>query len=191
MTVKTKILIVEDEIIIAHDLKQILSHENYEVCGIAESYEEAVKIFCREHPQIILCDIYLKGEKTGIDFANKINALNNVPIVFITAFSSDELLSKISDKNHVSYITKPFTNTQVVAAVNLAKYRMKSTSPLPTLTLRQHQVLLALKEGITENKAIASKLGISPQTVKFHKKNLFQIFAVSNTTELIKAITRL
>ena len=172
MTVKTKILIVEDEIIIAHDLKQILNHENYEICGIADSYDEAVKIFCREHPQIILCDIYLKGEKTGIDFANKINALNNVPIVFITAFSSDELLSKISDKNHVSYITKPFTNTQVVAAVNLAKYRMKNNYSVPILTFRQQQVLLAIKEGIVENKAIANRLEISAQTVKFIK-NLF------------------
>jgi DNA-binding NarL/FixJ family response regulator len=191
MTGKTKILIVEDEIIIANDLQQILIKENYNVCGIANSYDEAVKLFCQEHPQIVMCDIYLKGEKTGIDFVNRINHLNNIPIVFITAFSSDELLSKIADKNHVSYITKPFTNSQVVAAVNLAKYRIKATPKTADMTIRQEEIALLIREGVVANKAIGSRLGISPQTVKSHKKKLFELFDVNTTADLIKAIALL
>jgi two-component system, response regulator PdtaR len=186
MTTKIRILIVEDEIIIANDLKHILGAENYEICGIANRYDEAIEMFCMERPQIILCDIYLKGDKTGIDFANKINQLNNIPIVFITAFSSDELLNKITDKNHVSYITKPFTNSQVIAAVKLASYRIKNNYTIPDLTIRQEQIMLLIKDGIVSNKAIAAKLNISAQTVKSHKKVLFQLFGVTTTAELIK-----
>lgn len=188
MTGNTKILIVEDEIIIANDLQQILSKENYDICGIANTYEEAVKLFCMDRPHIIMCDIYLKGEKTGIDFVNKINHINNIPIVFITAFSSEELLSKIADKNHVSYITKPFTNSQVIAAVNLAKYRIRNNRIPPEMTVRQEEIIILIKEGIVSNKAIGDQLGISPQTVKSHKKNLFKLFGVTTTSQLINSL---
>jgi two-component system, response regulator PdtaR len=191
MTTKTRILIVEDEIIIANDLQHILSAENYDICGIASSYEEAIELFYSHHPQIIICDIYLRGEKTGIDFANKINMLNNIPIIFITAFSSNELITKVTDMNHISYITKPFTNSQVIAAVNLARYRMKNYNIIPQMTPRQEQILLLIKDGIVSNKAIASRLNISSQTVKSHKKGLFQIFQATTTAELIKAVALL
>jgi two-component system, response regulator PdtaR len=190
MTNKTKVLIVEDEIIIANDLKQILSSENYEICGIAVSYDEAITMFCIERPQIIICDIYLKGDKTGIDFANKINRLNSIPIVFITAFSGEELLNQIDDKSHVSYITKPFTNSQVIAAVNLAKYRINPNRTIPDMSVKQEQILLLIKEGIVTNKAIANKLNISVNTVKSHKKGLFKILGVTTTAELINAIIK-
>jgi two-component system, response regulator PdtaR len=191
MITKTRILIVEDEIIIANDLQHILSAENYEICGIASSYDEAIDMFCLQRPQIVICDIYLKGEKTGIDFANKINLLNNIPIIFITAFSSNELITKVTDMNHISYITKPFTNSQVVAAVNLARYRMKNNHTVPDMTPRQEQILLLIKDGIVSNKAIANKLSISTQTVKTHKKALFQKFEATTTAELMKAVTLL
>jgi len=191
MTAKIRILIVEDEIIIANDLQYILGNENYEICGIANSYDDAVDLFYLERPQIIICDIYLKGEKTGIDFANKINNLNNIPIIFITAFSSNELITRVTDMNHISYITKPFTNSQVIAAVNLAKYRMKNSYVVPDLSFRQEQILMLIKDGITSNKAIAAKLDLSAQTVKTHKKALFQKFDATTTAELIKAVALL
>jgi two-component system, response regulator PdtaR len=185
---KIKILIIEDEIIIGQDLKNILSSANFEVCGIAESYDIAIKMFCQENPDIVICDIYLKGTKTGIDFANKINKLHNSTIIFITAFSSNEIMNKINDMQNISYITKPFTNSQVIAAVKLASYRIKNHSKIPELTARQEEILILIKEGITINAAIAKKLNIGIDTVKSHKRQIYQKFKVSSTPELLKLL---
>ncbi len=188
MMEKIKILIVEDEIIIGQDLKNILSSVNFEICGIAESYDIALKMFCQEHPDIVICDIYLKGTKTGIDFANKINKLNTASIIFITAFSSNEIINKINDMHNISYITKPFTNSQVIAAVKLASYRMKNHSRIPELTARQEEILILIKEGTISNAAIAQELKIGIDTVKSHKKQIYQKFKVSSTAELMKIL---
>ena len=188
MTAKTKILIVEDELIIALDLKNILEHEGYEICGIAASFEEALDIFCDLNPDMVLCDIFLKGTKTGIDFANKISLLNSVSIVFITAYSGNNIMEQVNGLQNIWYITKPFTNSQVVAAVRLASYRIKNHTKLPKLSERQEELVLLIKDGIVSNIEIAKKLGISVDTVKSHKKQLYQKFNVKNTAELIKLL---
>jgi two-component system, response regulator PdtaR len=185
---KIKIMIVEDEAIIARDLQNILVNANYDVCGKAESYEAAMKMFCMEQPQIVMCDIYLKGPKTGVDFANEILRSRSVSIIFITAFSSNEIINKVVDMQNISYITKPFTNTQVTAAVKLASYRIKNKLRLPELTRRQEEILILIKDGVIENISIAQKLNISIETVKTHKRILFQKFKVKNTSELLIAL---
>jgi two-component system, response regulator PdtaR len=188
MTPGTKILIVEDELIIALDLKNILEHEGYEICGIAASFDEALDIFCDKNPDIVLCDIFLKGTKTGIDFANKISLLNAVSLIFITAYSGNNIMEQVNGLQNISYITKPFTNSQVVVAVRLASFRSKNHVKLPKLSDRQEELVIMIKEGIVSNTEIAKKLGISIDTVKSHKKQLYQKFNVKNTAELVKLL---
>jgi two-component system, response regulator PdtaR len=188
MKANAKILIVEDELIIALDLQNILEHEGYEICGIAATFDEALDIFCDMNPDIVLCDIFLKGSKTGIDFANKISLLNSVPLIFITAYSGNNIMEQVNGLQNISYITKPFTNSQVVAAVKLASYRSKNHNRFPKLSDRQEDIVLMIKKGVVSNNGIATKLGISVDTVKSHKKQLYQKFSVKNTAELVKLL---
>lgn len=188
MTEKLKILIVEDESIIARDLQNILISEDYEICGIASNYTESVELFDKRFPDLIICDIYLKERKTGIDFANDISRKRITPIIFITAFSSHDIIEKLNDLNPVSYITKPFTDKQVIAAVKLASFRIKKIQIIPHLPPRQNQILILLKEGIISNSEISKIIGISEHTVKSHKNKLYDAFDVSTYAQLIKII---
>lgn len=183
-------MIVEDEYIIAQDLEHILSSEDYNICGIADTYNKAIDLYCTHYPDIIICDIYLKGNKTGIDFVNSINEIKPIPIIFITAYSSNEIFQQVTEINHISYITKPFTNLQVVAAVKLASARIRKSMNFPALTRKEMEVLILIKEGIIKNEDIAARLNVTSNTVKSHKQQLFKKFNVSLTSDLLKILLK-
>jgi len=104
---KTKILIVEDESIIAMDLKLKLEQQGYDVVSIASSADEAVKGAKKHRPELILMDILLKGEKTGIEASEQIQKQMDVLIIYMTGniHLLDDLKTK--DRNYFKVLTKP------------------------------------------------------------------------------------
>ncbi|MEI6841177.1 MAG: response regulator, partial [Methanomicrobiales archaeon] len=81
------ILVVEDERIIATDLRGSLQDLGYKVPAIASSGESAIELVEKYHPDLILMDIFLDGEMTGIEAADRINLRHDIPVIFLTAFS--------------------------------------------------------------------------------------------------------
>jgi len=104
---KVCVLIVEDEALIARCLSMDLKDEGYSVCGLVASGEEAVKKAKSENPDIVFMDIHLAGEIDGIDAAMEIVKQKKIPILFMTAFSADELKIRAKDVHPVGYLNKP------------------------------------------------------------------------------------
>jgi DNA-binding NarL/FixJ family response regulator len=186
---KKKILIIEDEIIIAEDIKNILEASNYQVCNIVDSYDTAMLEFKISSPDIIITDIYLKGDKNGIDIALAINKVKQLPFIFITAYSNDELINSLATFHNITYITKPFTTSQVIAAVKMMEVRLNKSKNLPKISKREQQVLDLLVEGLSSSE-IAEELNIGFETVRTHRKNLFLKYKVTSAGQLVNLVSK-
>lgn len=117
---KTKVLIIEDEPIIAADIEGIVLDLGHEVTGIATTRDEAVELAKQTPPGLVLCDIQLADNSSGVDAAHDILRDLNVPLIFITAFP-ERLLT--GDKPEPTYlITKPFEENTVKAAMGQALF---------------------------------------------------------------------
>lgn len=105
--VKTKILIVEDEIITAMNLQHLLELWGYVTCGQASSGREAVEKADCEKPDILLIDISLSGDINGIEAAREIRSRSSIPIIFITGYSDKETMKEIKDIEPAGCFVKP------------------------------------------------------------------------------------
>lgn len=122
---KTKILIVEDEQIIAYDLKISLERHGYEVLPIASTAREAKRLVCQNNPDVILMDVLLKGYQTGIDAACEIQSIRLIPVIFLTG--NQDLLNRPYVKKLQKYrvISKPPTEFELldgIEQIRLKKY---------------------------------------------------------------------
>lgn len=124
---KVKILIVEDESIIAMNLKETLVELGYEPCGIAPNKCKTIKLLENGiKPDLILMDIYLKGPTTGIELAKELKlTLPTVPVVFLTANSEVSTIKKASETLAYGYILKPYKKTHLHAAIEVALEKSK------------------------------------------------------------------
>lgn len=119
-----QILIVEDELIIAEDVKNSLEKRGFEVLGIAMDYEEAISILKNKKPDLILLDVNLNSSKDGIDLANVINEFYGIPFIFTTSYSDSSTLERAKKTNPINYLVKPFKEEQLIAAIEIALNRL-------------------------------------------------------------------
>lgn len=120
-----KILIVEDERILAVGMKRKLESAGYTVTGIASSGEEAIENARDTNPDLILMDIVLKGNMDGIEAAQRIINLYNIPIIYITAYADEEILERAMITEPYGYLIKPFNVTELKANIKMAIYKHK------------------------------------------------------------------
>ena len=115
-----KIGIVEDELVIGRTILITLNELGYGHCGPAISYTEAIEMLEQERPDLLLLDIQLSGKKDGIDVAEKLNELYQIPFIFLTANSDGETIDRAKKVKPYAYIVKPFTKEELYAAVEIA-----------------------------------------------------------------------
>ncbi len=120
---KTRILIVEDESIVAVDLKKTLENSGYEVVGLARSGELAVNKAIELEPDIILMDIMLEGKMTGIEAAVEIRKKKDLPVIYLTAYANESTLSQAKLTQPFGYILKPFDEKNLVSTIEMAVYK--------------------------------------------------------------------
>ncbi|MBO2009988.1 sigma 54-interacting transcriptional regulator [Hymenobacter negativus] len=116
------ILIVEDEFVIANNLQRILTKAGYQVIGLAKSVPEARELLAKKLPDIVLLDIFLKGEQTGIDLAGWLNA-QHIPFVYLSANLSDSVLETAKVTQPFGFLNKPFRAKDVLTTLEIARYR--------------------------------------------------------------------
>ncbi len=114
-----KILIVEDDLIIARSIKLVLTGEGYQVCSIAISYDEAMDVTRNESPDIVIMDINLKGVD-GIHTAKAIKKISDAAIIYCTELTDKHSFNLAKETFPAHYLTKPFTNDELSRAVALA-----------------------------------------------------------------------
>jgi CheY-like chemotaxis protein len=120
---KTRILVVEDEAIVGMGIKQKLEDLGHEVLDIVFTGEDAVKRALETKPDIILMDIVLKGNMDGIEAASKIRDHLDVPIIYLTAYSDEDVLNRARITEPYGYILKPFKKSEVNANIEMALYK--------------------------------------------------------------------
>lgn len=136
MNDKVKIMIVEDESILALDLSMRLQKEGYEVVGIAGSSADAIALFTEQKPDLVLMDINIKGDTDGIETAAALKKLQDIPLIFLTAFSQSEYINRAKTVNPSAYLVKPFNNDSLhtsiqIAIHNFALLPKTATDPRP------------------------------------------------------------
>lgn len=120
-----KILIVEDEMIVAKDMQETLKSRGYAVTAIVNSGRDAIKEVKKEKPDLILMDIILKGKMDGIDTAMRIHDDFDIPVIFITAFANNSMLQRAKTVRPYAYITKPFESSELYINIEIALYKHK------------------------------------------------------------------
>jgi DNA-binding NtrC family response regulator len=116
-----KILIVEDEFIVANDLSIMLENAGYDVCDVADSVEEAREIIARQKPQLVLLDIHLKGKLTGIDLARQLRD-EQIAFVYLSANSNQKILEEAKATEPYGFMVKPFREKDVLVSLEIAWY---------------------------------------------------------------------
>jgi DNA-binding LytR/AlgR family response regulator len=123
----TRILIVEDDMIIAANISLQLSKLGYEVTGIETKAAEAIHHALETKPDIILMDIQLKGTSTGIEAAHAIHKILDIPIIYLTANEDDATFQKAKDTHPFAFISKPFSNQNLERTIALVEERIKNS----------------------------------------------------------------
>jgi diguanylate cyclase (GGDEF)-like protein/PAS domain S-box-containing protein len=120
---KTSILIVEDEQIIAMDIRGTLEACGYTIVGQTATGADAIKKAGELHPDLIMMDIGLKGEMDGIEAATQIRAQFNLPVIFLTAFANQSTLERAREAEPYGYLLKPFDERELIIAIDMAIYK--------------------------------------------------------------------
>lgn len=116
-------LIVEDEALIAEELRERLSRLGFSVIAAVDSAEQGIAIAIREHPDLVLMDIRLKGKKDGVQAAAEIRRQVDVPIVYLTAYSDRPTVDRAKKTDHDGYILKPFQRCELQSTIEVALQR--------------------------------------------------------------------
>jgi CheY-like chemotaxis protein len=114
------IVIVEDESIVALDIKDKLEHLGHNVLAIVSSGKDAIEEVVKIKPDLVLMDIVLKGEIDGVETARRIRELFDIPIIYLTAHSDEQTLKRARITGPFGYIIKPFTDEDLQKAIELA-----------------------------------------------------------------------
>ncbi|MHB8053893.1 MAG: response regulator [Candidatus Aminicenantales bacterium] len=120
---KARILVVEDEFLVAHDISNMLIELGYDVMAIVPSAEEALAAIRAHAPDLILLDIRLKGPIDGIQVANIIKEEWSIPFIYLTAHADDLTLSRAKTSDPLGYLLKPFEFRELKTVIELAFYK--------------------------------------------------------------------
>lgn len=115
-----KILIVEDESLVALDISESIISLGYRSVGTASNFDAAIELVNKNRPDLVLMDICLKGEKDGIEVASTIKAKFDIPVIYITALNSEEDIQRAVLTNPSAYLIKPFDMKSLQIAIKIA-----------------------------------------------------------------------
>ena len=184
---RLRILIVEDEPVIAENISMYLDNADFEVSGIAYDSAEANAQLQNNTPDAAILDVNLASEEDGIDIAKRINQKYQIPFLFLTSYSDKETLQRAKAVNPSGYIVKPFNEKTLLASLEIAisNHAADSNKKMPLLSAvkinghllsplsdREFEIVQLINDGITNNQ-IAEKIFVSINTIKTHLKNIY------------------
>src|SRR3984893_17464889 len=123
MMTPARILVVEDDRVVARDIAQQMSRAGHTVVGITARGEDALPLAADTVPDLILMDVRLEGELDGIDTARLLRENFNLPVVFLTAYADEETVRRATVTEPFGYVLKPFDDMQLRTVVEMALYK--------------------------------------------------------------------
>src|SRR5579859_3777172 len=133
----TRVLVVEDEAVVALHLRQELTKLGYSMAGVATTGEQALKMIEDVFPDVVLMDIHIQGEIDGIETANRIPRYLHIPVIYLTAYSEDTTLKRAGDTHPYGYLIKPFLDRELHATIKMALVRSRADE-----AIRENEALL-------------------------------------------------
>ncbi|MCK5846279.1 MAG: response regulator [Bacteroidales bacterium] len=172
-----KILIVEDELLVAADIEESLESTGYIVQNSVDTAKDAIAEVEKSLPDLILMDINLKGEESGIYAAKEISKHHNVPIIFLTANSDMSTIDSAKGALPYGYIIKPFTDKELETSIEISLFKFKSDMK-NKLESEMFNSFLDIKDHDKEQLIIQSTKGLE----KINIDQVYYIEAAANTS---------
>ncbi|MBL0268621.1 MAG: response regulator transcription factor [Chitinophagaceae bacterium] len=200
-----RVLIVEDEPLIAENIAMYLNNHDFKVSGIAYDDEEAFGELKNNPPDAVLLDVNLESPKNGIDIAEYINSNNRIPFVFLTSYSDKTIVDRAKKTNPAGYIVKPFNEQTLYTTLEIAltNFASRANQHVPKLSLtrinqslpsplsdREFEVIELIYDGKT-NQQICDLLFIAMNTVKRHVTNAYFKLDVNSRSSAISLLREL
>jgi len=182
-----KILIVEDEALIALQLEEQLERFGYKVISQVTFGEEVLEEVKKSLPDLIMMDINLKGEMTGIEAAHQVRSFSNIPIIFLTAYGDKKMLEEAKQTSPHGFLTKPFRSQELNAAVELGLIRHQTEEDLKTK--QEHFEKLAGDKDNSLLNTVPDLMGIifeNPTHEKFWNEKNEILSSISKNIDKIK-----
>lgn len=170
-----RILILEDEIIVALDIKEILENLGY-ACRVFYAFEAALQAIDSFHPHLVICDINIGDGPSGIDFVRQAqNRISGLAVIYLTAFSDRQMVELAGKTHPLNYILKPWNDHQIRVSVEMAfdyiQLQPEQSKILAGLTHAELKILELIAQN-KKSKEIADMLFISEKTVKNHRYHI-------------------
>ncbi|WP_226575914.1 ATP-binding response regulator [Acuticoccus sediminis] len=143
-----RIAIVEDDRIVARDIREQLRRSGYEVVGTAASGEGAREMVARERPDLVLMDIRLEGAEDGIEAAQRVRRDYRVPVIFLTAYADDDTVRRATEAEPFGYLLKPFEDQQLRTAIEMALYKHRAERRLEDSERRYATTLASIGDAV-------------------------------------------
>jgi two-component system, cell cycle sensor histidine kinase and response regulator CckA len=141
-------MVVEDESIVAEDMKAMLEGFGYAVPAVAFSGEDAIKQACETHPDLVLMDIVLKGQMSGVEAVEHIRAHCNIPVVYVTAYADEKTVRRAKVTEPFGYLLKPFDAKELQTAIEIALYKHRMEKKLHDSEQRLSITLRSLGDAV-------------------------------------------
>ncbi|MBC8400303.1 MAG: response regulator [Candidatus Marinimicrobia bacterium] len=176
----SRLLIVDDEVVMITQIEAHLKKAGYEIVGAATDGAQAVQLAIKTRPDLVIMDIMLSGEFNGIKAAKIISESTGIPIIFLTAHSENSYIQKVKEVNPYGYILKPLVEPELLVSIEIALYKAEMD--------RKLQASEEQYRSLTEN----LNIGIYQMTVELRGKILaanpafVEIFGYNSKEELLK-----
>ncbi len=150
-----KVMIIEDEPLIALNLEKILEKKGFEVTGHAGCFEDAHALFYSNKPDIVLSDIKLENDESGIEIVKHLKEISDFCVIYLTSYGDDAMIDKALSTNPAAYITKPFKDIDLNVALKLVSAKIKNKNINPdfyynketqALFYKNEQIVLSKQE---------------------------------------------
>lgn len=200
---KPTILIIEDEVTIAYDIAYNLEAHGYKIAEIYHTAEDGLTYLKQNCIDLVMIDINLDGEMSGIDLATFIDKELGIPFIFLTSYSDEDTVNKAAYTFPAGYLVKPFKEDDLAPAVKIALIRKEgdklqripslaiiNKNILSKITTTEFSILSELWNGKT-NIEISENLNISANTVKTHIRNVYSKLEVHSKPDLIRYLREL
>ena len=178
-----RVLILEDEIIVAEDLEELLKEEAYMVKS-AYSLAKGLELAKQFNPHLAICDIHLESETEGIEFAKSLLSIwPQVEIIYVTGFSHKQIIEAAAETQPLNYLVKPWNENQMKATVQIAfnfiETKLKQNGLLENLSLTEYRILELIARQ-KSSREIAEQLFVAEKTVRNHRYNISKKLNLSN-----------
>jgi signal transduction histidine kinase len=164
MNQPARILVVEDESIVAFNLQQRLSMLGYDVPAIAVSGKESLELVDSTRPDMVLMDIHIQGDVDGIEVAAKLRETHAIPVIYLTAYSEDSTLERARKTQPYGYLLKPFSERELHATIQMAFERQRLENELTDSRRLLQQALDAASLGVMKLDKATKDITTSPRT---------------------------